>query len=171
MSNFLDLNPLTIRARPEARPTVAQALKSFCLECVGATSRRGAFDCLSGICPLYACMPFRGKAMPKTLQPKRGISEEEQRRQGEYNRRPRKRPSRRLIAAYCRHCQPGDRTDCLGINCAFYPFRPWEGPGKAPRRKLSEMHRTRLVAATAPYRFKMHASNKPSTAVGAAPDA
>jgi hypothetical protein len=134
--------------RTEERPTVAQAIRRFCLECVGATSARGAFDCISDLCPLYPCMPFRGKAMPKSLSPGGIYAERDEARAKELASTPKRRPSLRLIHAQCRQCQPGDRTDCGGP-CALYPYRPWDGPGKAPRRKPTEKQAAQLASARA----------------------
>lgn len=93
---------------------------------------------------------------------------------GEPARVAKRRPSRRLIHAQCRQCQPGDRTHCEAADCALYPYRPWDGPGKAPRRKLSEKRLAQIAAArkhsplTQPSERR---EQKPTTAVGAALDA
>jgi hypothetical protein len=75
------------------------------------------------------------------------------------------RPSRKLIHAQCRQCQPGDSTDCMAEDCALYPYRPWSGPGHAAKRKASVAQRE----AAARGREMMR--QKGSTAVGAALDA
>ncbi len=138
-------------------PTIAACIRRFCLACVGATSGRAAFDCGSKVCPLRPASPFLGKAMPASLQPP------------DYDGGPapiaRRRPSRKLIHAQCRQCQPGDTTDCLAEDCALYPYRPWSGPGHAARRKASPAQ----VAAAARGRETMR--QRASTAVGGAFDA
>ena len=111
-------------------PTVAACVKRFCLDCVGASSGRGAFDCGSEVCPLRPASPFLGKPMPESF---RGPSYA-----GEPPLVAKRRPSRRLIHAQCRQCQPGDNTDCMADDCALCPFRPWDGPGKAGKRRPSE---------------------------------
>jgi len=138
------------------RPTVAQAVRRFCLDCLGATNGRGAFDCGSEVCPLRHASPFLGKPMPESF---RGPSY-----LGEPPLVPRRRPSRKLIHAQCRQCQPDDRDDCEAEDCALYPYRPWDGPGKAPRRKASPAQRE----AAARGRETMR--QRASTATGAAFD-
>jgi len=145
-------------ARPDTGPlpSVSASVKRFCLECVGATSGRAAFDCGSKLCPLRPASPFRGRPMPSSLRSNRNV---------EPAAVPRRRPSRVLIHAQCRQCQPGDRTDCEATGCALYAYRPWDGPGKAGRWKASPAQ----VAAAARGRESMR--QKGSTAVGAAFDA
>ncbi len=145
-------------ARPrEARaPTVASCVRRFCLECVGATTGRAAFDCGSRVCPLRPASPFLGKPLPQTM------------RADDYSGEParvaKRRPSKALIHAQCRQCQPGDRTDCEATDCALHAYRPWDGPGKADRRKASPAQ----LGAAARGRESMR--QKASTAVGAALD-
>ena len=168
------------RPRLKQQPTVAQAVRRFCLECLGATTARGAFDCLSGLCPLYVCMPFRGKPMPKSLSPTSWgesaqtsrLAAKEAARAKELASTPKRRPSLRLIHAQCRQCQPGDRTDCGATDCGLYPFRPWDGPGKASMRRRTERQAAQLAAARArsPLTISRSRGQKPSTAVGAASD-
>ena len=110
-------------------PTVSACIRRFCLDCLRATSGRGAFDCGSTLCPLRPASPFLGKPMSEGF---RGPSY-----LGEPPLVPKRRSSRRLIHAQCRQCQPGHTTDCLAEDCALYPYRPWSGPGHAPRRKAS----------------------------------
>lgn len=109
--------------------TPGQAIRESCLECIGAANARAAFDCLSRICFLHAACPFWHKPMPVTMRPPDYDGEPE------IPRPKRRRPSRALIRVYCRTCQPGDRTDCQGPDCALYPYRPWPGPGHAPKRQ------------------------------------
>jgi len=145
------------RARPPRRPTPAQAVRRFCLECLGASSGRAAFDCGSQVCPLRPASPFLGKAMPEGF------------RAPTHSPEPRlvskRRPSRRLIEAQCRQCQPEDRDDCEAVDCGLHPYRPWPGPGHAQRRKVS------LAQATALARAREKAAQKTSRAAGAALDA
>lgn len=135
--------PIESSARPGVNRafvvTPGRAIREFCLGCVGAANVRAAFDCLSQICLLYAARPFWHKAMPVTMRPP------------DYDGEPviprpkRRRPSRSLIRAYCRTCQPGDRTDCQGTDCALYPYRPWPGPGHAPKRQRTTEQRAAAV--------------------------
>jgi hypothetical protein len=99
-------------------PTVAACVRRFCLDCQGLTSGRGASDCQSRICPLYAISPFR--------------------------RNGRRRASKGLVAMYCRHCQPGDLTDCGGEGCALFPWRPWQPGGQPKARAMSDSQKRRL---------------------------
>jgi len=95
------------------RPTIPACIRRFCLDCMGANTGRGAYDCQSKICPLYPYAPFRvGR---------------------------RRRASKRAVREYGRHCQPEDRTDCQGADCALYPWRPWQ-PGGQPRRGHRPTH-------------------------------
>ena len=119
-----------VHPRMASAPTLSVCVRKFCLGCLGATSGRGAFDCGSTVCPLRPASPFLGKSMPESFQPATSSDEPP--------RVPRCRPSRRLIHAQCRQCQPGDQGDCEATDCALYPFRPWAGPGKAPRRKPTQ---------------------------------
>jgi hypothetical protein len=123
------------RAAKGMQVTAGKAIRGFCLGCVGASKARAAFDCLSQICLLYAASPFWHKPLPATLRPPDYDGEPE------IPRPTRRHPSRSLIRAYCRTCQPGDRTDCGGDWCALYPYRPWPGPGKAPKRQATERQR------------------------------
>jgi len=136
------------RARQQREPvqgrasmlTVAACVRRFCLECLGATSGRNAFDCLSRICLLYAACPFWHKPMPVTMRPPDYDGEPD------IPRPKRRRPSRSPIRAYCRTCQPGDRTDCQGSACALYPYRPWPGPGHAPKPERTAKQRAAAAA-------------------------
>jgi len=153
--------------KPASAITPGRAIRQFCSECVGADNSRAAFDCLSQVCLLYAASPFWHKPMPVSM------------RDPDYDGEPqiprpkRRRASRSLISAYCRSCQPGDRTDCLSSDCALYPYRPWPGPGKAPRRRLSDKRLAQIAAARqrSPLTLSRKREQKPSTAVGAAFDA
>jgi len=124
------------RSIKQRRPsTPGQAICRFCMECVGETTARAAFDCLSQICLLYAACPFWHKPMPVTMRPPDWDGE------SEIPRPKRRRPSRSLIRAYCRTCQPGDRTDGQGTDCPLYPYRPWPGPGHAPKPERTAKQR------------------------------
>jgi hypothetical protein len=124
--------------------TVAACVRRFCLECLGAPGARQAFDCLSRMCPLYVCMPFRGKSMPRHLAPAGRVAEAGGCCGQETTRPLKTRPSKARVAAYCRHCQPGDQTDCGGDDCALYPWRPWQPGGQPKARTVSEAQRRRL---------------------------
>ncbi len=100
------------------RPSVAQAVRRLCLDCLSLTNARGAFDCESCVCPLYAACPFR--------------------------RSGRRRATKKLLADYCRHCQPGDQSDCLHEDCALYEWRPWQPGGQPKLRTLTESQKERL---------------------------
>ena len=126
--------------KPQPPPTPGQATRRFCTECMGATTARAALDCLSRICLLYAACPFWHRAMPVTMRPPDYAGEPE------IPRPRRRRPSRSLIRGYCRSCQPGDRTDCLGVDCALYVYRPWPGPGHAPKPERTAKQRAASAA-------------------------
>jgi hypothetical protein len=160
------------RVKGASAMTPGRAIRQFCMECVGAENSRAAFDCLSQVCPLYAACPFWHKPMPVTM------------RDPDYDGEPdiprpqRRRPSRSLISAYCRTCPPGDRTDCQSSECPLYPYRPWPGPGRVPRRVASASQRAAATKGTgASLRARGHARSsessrqEASTAVGAAFDA
>ncbi len=149
-------NASLARPRLTSPLTIAACVKRFCLECVGATTGRAAFDCGSKVCPLRPASPFLGKPLPLTMR----ADDYE----GEPTRVAKRRPSRMIIHAQCRQCQPGDRTDCEATDCALYAYRPWDGPGKADRRKASQAQ----IEAAARGRESMR--QKASTAVGAAFD-
>ena len=121
--------PLQVPARSSATlPTVAACVRRFCLDCQGLTTARGAFDCQSRICPLYVASPFR----------------QTRRRQA----------TKGLVVSYCRHCQPGDTTDCQGASCALYPWRPWQPGGQPKRRALTESLREQLAVIGQASRFQ-----------------
>ena len=128
-----------LRARASVKqprlPTPGRASRQFCLECVGATSLRAAFDCLSQTCLLYAACPFWHRPMPVAMRPPDYTGEPQMLRP------KRRRPSRSLIRGYCRTCQPGDRTDCQGTDCPLYPYRPWPGTGHAPKPERTAKQR------------------------------
>lgn len=157
MQSTVSIAPPATQARRQRRPTAAEAIRHFCLDCLGASSGRGAFDCGSTICPLRSCSPFLGKTMPESFRAPTPFAEP----------MPvsKRRPSRKLIEAQCRQCQPEDRDDCEAEGCGLYPYRPWPGPGHAARRKASP---AQLEAAA---RGRESMRQKASTAVGAALDA
>jgi hypothetical protein len=165
MQHLREPGTLSIRQRLVKGPTQARAIRRFCLDCVGATSGRGAFDCGDRVCPLHPASPFVGKAMPKHLRPPDY--------DGEPARVAKRRPSKALIHAQCRQCQPGDRTDCEAADCALYPFRPWDGPGKVPKRRLTEkeLSQRRLAQSSRSFQARKARGQRTSTAVGAALDA
>ena len=119
------------RTRPArnrtSRPKVAACIRRFCLACLGATSARGAFDCQSRTCPLYQASPFR---------------------------HGRRRATKGLVVDYCRHCQPGDQSDCGADDCALYPWRPWQPGGQPKLRTLNESQKRRLRAIGQPSQFR-----------------
>jgi hypothetical protein len=152
--------------RKPSRRTVSSCIRRSCLDCLGATSGRGAFDCGSTVCPLRPASPFLGKSMPESF---RGPSY-----LGEPPLVAKRRPSRKLIHAQCRQCQPGDTADCEAEDCALYPYRPWDGPGKAGKRRPSEKQLAHLESArrlSAAARLSATPIQKSTTAVGAAFDA
>lgn len=82
--------------------SLAQALRQKCLDCLGATSARSAFDCISELCPVYPRHPFRGKPKPNTLQPAEGTPHwETEQAERVHRERPRQRPSKALVRAMC----------------------------------------------------------------------
>jgi hypothetical protein len=132
------------QSRP-SRPTVAACVRGFCLACQGAENARGAYDCRSEVCPLYACMPFRGKPMPKHLAPPRDAPEPDGHGEQAVPSLPKRRASKALVTAYCRHCQADDpRTDCGAADCALFPWRPWQPGGQPKVRAMTESQKKRL---------------------------
>jgi len=127
--------------------TPGHAIRRFCLECVGADSARAAFDCLCAECVLYPAHPWRDKPMPVSKQPlvdgkvPERILAEERRLAERCQAVPKRRASREMIRAFCRDCQPGDRTDCEATGCPLYPYRPWPGPGHPPKRQRTARQR------------------------------
>ncbi len=119
------IRPVHRRASP---PTIAACVRRFCLDCQGATTGRRAFDCQSQVCPLYAASPFRQAR--------------------------RRRVSKTLVVAYCRHCQPGDRTDCGAVDCALFAWRPWQPGGQPKVRTVSEAQKRclRLIGRSSQFR-------------------
>jgi hypothetical protein len=120
-------------------PTVTACVRRFCLDCLGATSGRSAYDCQSRTCPLYQSSPFR--------------------------RGGRRRATKGLVVAYCRHCQPEDRTDCAGPytcpdgtlaqpECALFAWRPWQPGGQPKARRVSDPERRRLAKVGRSSRFR-----------------
>jgi len=104
--------------RTTSLPSVAACVRRFCLDCLGATTGRGAFDCGSQVCPLHAASPFRQSR--------------------------RRRASKGLVSTYCRHCQPEDRTDCEAADCALFHWRPWQPGGQPKTRTVTESQKQRL---------------------------
>ncbi len=146
-------------------PTVSSCLRRFCLDCLGATSARGAFDCGSQVCPLRPAYPFLGKPMRESFRPPTYT--------GEPPLVPRRRPSRKLIREQCRQCQPNDRDDCMATDCPLYPYRPWDGPGKAAKRRPSVKQLAQMAAArerSPLMQRSKRCEQKPTTAMGATPD-
>ena len=117
----LPLAPARPRVRAEGAPslpTVAACVRRFCQDCQGAATGRGTFDCRSQVCPLYAASPFRQAR--------------------------RRRANKGLVSTYCRHCQPEDRDDCEAVDCALFPWRPWQPGGQPKVRTVSEAQKQRL---------------------------
>lgn len=58
-------------------------------------------------------------------------------------------PGARLHQIGRAYCQPGDTADCMAPDCPLDAYRPWSGPGHAPRRNASPAQREAAVRATA----------------------
>jgi hypothetical protein len=92
----------------------------------------------------------KSKAAPREMIPQYVLREDAELAEIA-SRIPRRRASRTLIRAYCRTCQPGDRSDCEATDrvisgmrfpqCPLYPYRPWPGPGHAPRHQRTAKQR------------------------------
>ena len=138
---------LDFQGRQLMRPT--PALRQFCLDCLGATTAGGAFDCLSRMCPLVHATPFRGKPMPVSKAPSCGCTargdvtaeqacpecHDEVTRMRENAGKPRVRVTAKTLTAFCRReCQVEDRRDCGAFDCAFYPYQPWSSRKRRKRR-------------------------------------
>ena len=122
---------MTTLTHDRHKPTSQRAVGAFCTACMGAARRRSAYDCLSSRCLLYPANPLRGKAIPVALRPPDYDGEPNGDRPAKH------RATKPMIRAYCYTCQPEDRTDCQATDCAFYPFRPWAGPGHAEKRQAT----------------------------------
>jgi hypothetical protein len=128
-------------------PTVAACVRRFCLACLGAENARNAFDCESASCPLYVCMPFQKKAVPRHLAPPRDAAGPDGCEGQTTPRLAKCRASKVLVAAFCRDCQPEDRRDCGAADCPLFPWRPWQPGGQPKVRAMSESQKRRLLAA------------------------
>jgi len=51
-----------------------------------------------------------------------------------------------LVVTCCRHCQPGDHTDCGGADCALFSGRPWQPGGQPKTRMVSDAQKKHLLA-------------------------
>lgn len=120
-----------------AKPTLGEAVRSFCLECLGAERTSQAFDCQSRECPLYVCCPFRGREVPHNRNPEPSPQHELEQAERVHRDRPKRRPSRALVREQCDMCLPpqSEAEHCEHMDCPLYPFthrRPG-GPVKARR--------------------------------------
>ena len=120
-------------------PTPTQAVRQQCAWCLGVARHQHGWDCLSPGCPLYPAMPWRGRDLPKGMQPENGTDPDELWRTEEYLVTvPPKRATKSMIAAKCRYCLPekGRGGDCRIDDCQLYALRPTQ-PGGPPKRELS----------------------------------
>lgn len=120
------------RPRMSTLPTVRAVVLRQCVRCLGLPSRRSGYDCLGQSCPLYAAMPWRGKRPPRSGQPS-GPPQHEVERTAELARtHPKRRASKRMVAAQCRMCLPDGDRDCADAGCPLSPLRPFQ-PGGQPK--------------------------------------
>jgi len=127
---------LDVAVKPK-KQTVGQAVRAFCLACLGADRPAQAFDCISRVCPLYPAHPFRGKPMPKCRNPNPSPQWELDQAEEVHGTRPKRRPSRAMIRKQCEMCLPErkDQEYCEHDECHLFRYchrRPG-GPVKAPR--------------------------------------
>jgi len=136
--------------------TVSQAVRQMCLGCLGANTAGTAHDCLSSLCPLYVCSPFRGRLVPKSQRGTVWVDTGRKRKgkavgtmvdmydeasataviAAHQKKFPRKRPSMTLLNKMCYACQPETREDCAKVECPLFFWRPWQ-PGGRPKRRIS----------------------------------
>lgn len=128
--------------------TPGQAIRNRCLQCLDCSIYH-AYDCGCGTCPLYAAHPFRGKRMVTARAPESGERKSELARiEKLHTTCPKRKPSRAIIAAACRLCQPETRDDCGATDCGLYPYCPFQ-PGGVPKRAQSDKQRYALSGAIA----------------------
>jgi hypothetical protein len=120
-------------------PTPTQAVRHECAWCLNVAKHQRGWDCLSPNCPLHAAMPWRGRDLPKAMQPEGGTPLEDLRRTEELLKTvPPRRVTKGMIAAKCRYCLPerGRNGDCTIDDCRLHALRPMQ-PGGPPKRELS----------------------------------
>jgi hypothetical protein len=107
---------------PKALPSLASCVRGCCMDCLGlGRTVRGAFDCESRVCPLYACSPFRQKG--------------------------RRRPTKADIHRQCEQCQQHDTSDCSSEDCKLLPWTPWQPKGQPKTRTLTDAQKRHLEAS------------------------
>jgi hypothetical protein len=83
-------------------------------------------------------MPWRGRDLPKYMQPEKAtLPEELERTEALLKAIPPRRPTKAMIARCCRQCKTDGRGDCESGYCVLWEYRPFQ-PGGPPKRKLSD---------------------------------
>ena len=116
--------------------TPHQAVRAECRFCLGIAKGARGFDCLNEGCPLYGAQPWRGRDLPKSIQPAGGTPVAETDRTQRLMREvPRRRATRKMLRRKCRHCLP-ERTGqphCHVRDCALFGLTPFQ-PGGQPKQ-------------------------------------
>ena len=119
--------------------TPHQAVRAECRSCLSIPKGGSGYDCLDPSCPLYPAQPWRGRDLPKSLQPPNDSPPDEAEKATRILREvTRRRATRRMIRAKCRDCLP-ERTgqpDCTIVDCALFGLTPFQ-PGGQPKQTRS----------------------------------
>ncbi|MBM3497412.1 MAG: hypothetical protein FJX74_01960 [Armatimonadetes bacterium] len=131
----------------EMHKTPKQLIHERCRWCLNIAQRGRGWDCRCPACALYPAMPWRGRDLPKRLQPQGGTRAEEGKgTEALLKSIPPRRPARGMIGRYCRQCKTDGRGDCTIDDCVLYPYRPMQ-PGGPRKRQLSEQQLARSRAS------------------------
>ena len=124
----------------DAQPrTPHQAVRAECRWCLGIAKGASGYDCLNAPCPLYASQLWRGRQLPKRMQPPNGTPPEEVERTRRLLREvPRRRATRKMVRLKCRSCLPErvGQPHCAIADCRLYPLTPFQ-PGGQPKQPRS----------------------------------
>ena len=119
--------------------TPGQAVRAECRSCLDIRKGSPGFDCLDEGCPIYASQPWRGRDLPKSMQPPNGtLPEEVEQTKLLLREVPRRRATRKSIRLKCRQCLP-ERTGqphCQVPDCELYALTPYQ-PGGQPKQNRS----------------------------------
>jgi hypothetical protein len=135
-------------------PTMSDAIREKCKQCLGIEGSAFTYDCLSeGDCPLYAAHRFIGTPQSASRSSKTVCHVSEHDRELSRRGMKKRRPSKAIIAAMCRQCNPDDQ-DCTSRDipeygaeaCPLLPWTPFQ-PGGQPKNAISPEMRERLLRA------------------------
>jgi len=119
------------------RKTPGQLIGEMCRWCLNVPKGGRGWDCLVPSCALQSAMPWRGRDLPKYMRPEKGTPPEDlERTQTLLKTIPPRRPTKGMIARYCRQCKTDGPGDCTIDDCILWEYRPFQ-PGGPPKRKLS----------------------------------